>query len=484
MVKVIPPGSFDFGMPVAKLVDIHSRGIDKSWIEKRASVFDKQICSIQPEKDHSYIHLISMGAMENYGGNKNGDSFNEKSANYELPEPKDGISKIIKLKGGLVEYHPTFEKHAKVYRDHKNDSPEKAVGDVKFAAYNSDMHRGELLIRVPHNKTWESDLHKLASGEEIPFSMSVRVPFDTCNYCGNQSKTRKEYCEHLKNNLTDITKSGHQICAINDHGTFFDISRVFKPADRIAYSLSKVASSTEIIGGAELAEMLGISAPTTILGEGNSEKSVLKIAAARKLAAIEKLVEGNALAKDNKHLASCCPSEPISEESMNTLKDSDLNGVLKSLADAKISLSVKDFLRLVTGSNDESVSGNISEVESILPGIHNRLLDSGEVDECASDSSYDPESVSVSRRVKEAVESLKRDHSLDFGPTIKRSGLAIIRNTVPGLNHSLAIKRASVSKSANILAKEYAKYQISFASQFIDSPEINRLTVLRNYLKV
>ena len=108
-------------------------------------------------------------------------------------------------------------------------------------------------------------------------SHNCRVPFDVCSYCGNKASTREEYCTDeakgghckaggLKENLGKIVKVAgelHHLHADNTKPYFFDISHVFVPADRIAYAsgFCKKASVDTTIGGAELAELYGLSMP-------------------------------------------------------------------------------------------------------------------------------------------------------------------------------------------------------------------------------
>lgn len=482
MIKVIPPGSFDFGMPIASLVDIHSRGVDRAWMVKRASVLTKEIQQIRAEPDRSVLHLISLGAQEAYGCNRNGDGFNEKAAEFELSDPKEGCPKVIRLDAGLVHYHPTFTKNAHVFKHHKNDDPAKKIGDVLFEAYNHEMKRGELLIRVPHDKEWLPDLEKLANGQDIPFSMACKVPYDICTACGNKARTRAEYCDHLTNHMTDITKTGHQIFAVNDRPNFFDISKVLKPADRIAYSLQKVAEAP--VGGAILAERYGVVAPRRLL----SVAGILptrKLAAAQKLAAIEKLVEGLARGQDNGHIKELIPASPcgnIPSDEMEVLKSVQLGTALQALSDAKICLSVRDFLHLVMGPQSGSIAGDIPMVEGMLPGIHGRLLDSGEAEECVADTAYDPSRTSVPRQLKEAAGRLAIDHSLAEELVRKRAQLNTIRGSAPRFSMPQLLKHAAVSKPA-YLAREYAKYQLAFLRD-ADDELLSGLTVLRNYLTV
>jgi hypothetical protein len=489
MTKVIPPGSFAFDEPMARLVDIHSRGIDSSWMTKRAAVFTDQIANMRPESGASYIHLISMGAQEAYGFNRNGDGFNEKEAEWRLECPKPGVDKIIKLAGGLLEYHnPTFEKMAHVFKHHKNTDPSLAIGHVKSAAYNPDMRRGELIIKVSNDHPdWREDLQKLSQGKDIPFSMACKVAYDICSVCGNRARSRAEYCDDLKNHMSEITKAGNQIGAINDRPNFFDISKVFRPADRIAWSLQKVASACmdldlAPLGGAELAEMMGVSAPAILWG--GPGRSSQKLAAARKLAAIEKTIEGVARGTDNSHLAQLapgCPCGSVPDDAMESMRNSKLGSVLRALNDAQICLSVHDFFRLVTGSNFDSVSDSIPMVESMLPGMFGRMS-SEDAEECSMDGAYDPSNAAIPRQLRDLVSGLVGDHSLASGPVGRRLSVTIIRGAKPKVQVPQETKLAAVSKKSADMSKEYAKYMLSFVGGSDENALTSDLTVLRHYV--
>jgi hypothetical protein len=890
MIKVILPSSFDFEVPVVRLMDVHSRGVDRAWMQKRGAILTNEIGRIRPEPGHSYLHLIALGAMESYGTNRNGDSFNKQACEYNLPEPKKGVPVTIKLASGLLGHYQTFlQGHC--FKHHQNKDPERKIGDVKEAAFNPDMNRVELIIRVPHNNEWNADLEKLANGKDIPFSMAcfppgalvklsnsqeipieqvlvgativthmgrhrhveavmhrpycgdlvvmravgliepvkatpnhkiwvrptlkgkaqicpvcskafrslrahlrqkpdvqhqlayrdygryaenwcpaeqvatgdyVRTPFnrkttsngcqhlavvlgyylsegnvfsykrasvtdssrgvdfsfnisetnlvenlcnelrqlgyskiktynrksnvtvvrvssvklydemlrlggkyswgkqialevmewepsvqlklvdafldgdghfsrshpdlvgttvsrtlafqlaemcwrndvparvnsyqskqarkrraylvviqgrfidkfstskrpqsyqykssirtishlkhqrqggtaiyvssvvmayvekgfvyrrvtrvsrefydgpvfnltvaddhsyvingvavsnckvayDICSICGNRASNRGEYCDHLSNHMTEITKTGHQVTAINDVPNFFDISKVIRPADRIAWSLQKVAAIdclTEPVGGARLAEMLGVSAPDAVLYQG-SPAIAQKVASARKLAAIEKLIEGVARGEDNAHvrkLMSGCPHEQVPADDMEKLRSVQLGTALQGLASAQICLSVRDFLRLVAG--DESASGGADMVEDALPGMYNRLLQNGGIEECAADSAYDPADTAIPRQIKEVLGKLAGGHSLADGPLQGRVHVTIIKGFMPGLPKRASYDSVAVSPEIQKVAKEYAKYQLSFLEAVGTNPLSTGLTVVRNYIRV
>ncbi len=491
MIKLVLSASFNFDSPAASLIDTYSRGLNYEQLQKRASAFTEKLArSIKPDPDHSYIHLISLGAQEFFGPNRNGDGFNEKSGEFEFPNPYPGAAKRQKLGGGLMEYHSTFSKHAHVFKNHKNTDPALGIGDVFAEAYNPEAHRGELIIKVANeHPDWCEDLQGLAAGKDIPFSMACKVANDICSICSKRSRTRAEYCEHLANNITDITKEGHATFAINDVTDYFDISKVRRPADRIAWSLYKAASFDRPLSGAALAEQLGVVFPRLALFEGAHSARREKLAAAQKLADIEKRVSAMARGEDNEHLKSVAKAIPedLDDKDVDRLRSCQLCDALQALSDAQICLSVKDFMRLILkNEHRSSIPDLLPRVKSRLPGIFTRLLDSGDADDITSDGSYDLKNVSsVPQHVRELVSRLANDHSSGHSPVLRRMQITIIRGAKKPELRKEEEKSAASTVEAEGIAREYAKYQLSFVK---DCPEDlsygGELTVLRNFAKV
>jgi hypothetical protein len=451
--------------------------------KRAASELVRVAKSLRPDPDNAFLHLISLGAQEAYGCNRNGDGFNEKRGKYEL-----GNGKYYDMSDGLVKFHGTFTKHAHVFQHHKNNDPKHAIGSVYAEFYNPLMKRGELIVKVPLKKFgWDAEIHKLAQGKDIPFSMACKVAYDVCTDCGNKSPSREKYCDHLKNHITSVTKTGHQIFAINDEPTFFDISKVVRPADRIAYSLYK-AAHVHTVGGAELAEQMGLRLPPGMVMVSTKVANA-KLDMARKLAAIEKQIGAVACGRDAlepiKGLLSAAPCGSIPSDAIESMQGADLNAVMRVLADAKICLPLRDFLQLVLGEKFDAVAGGIPAVEEMLPGVFNRLMDDGSIEECASDSAYDPMPTAIPQGVKEAIGKLVGEHSLASGPACRRMTVTIIRGVSPRRPEPMTTSKSAsaVSASAAHVAREYAKYQLSFAHAAQGDNLTNGLTVIRNYLR-
>ena len=71
MIKVIQANSQDFSQPVAALIKVSSRGIignDRGDLVKRAGAeFVEKAQHIKFAKDEVPVHLIAIGATEDYG---------------------------------------------------------------------------------------------------------------------------------------------------------------------------------------------------------------------------------------------------------------------------------------------------------------------------------------------------------------------------------------------------------------------------------
>lgn len=101
-------------------------------------------------------------------------------------------------------------------------------------------------------------------------SHNCTVPFDICSFCGNKAESPAKYCKSeseggrckaggLHRNMGKLASVDgvlHHLHADNTQPSFFDISHVFVPADRIAYSSGVLVkgASCKVLNGVELAE--------------------------------------------------------------------------------------------------------------------------------------------------------------------------------------------------------------------------------------
>jgi len=189
------------------------------WLQKEASVTPESVHffdNLKPKPDHVYLLTIAMTAGEFFGANKNGDYFREQD---------------------LKKYYKDF-KGAGVFWNHDNKDMSKSSGKVIEAFYNEHMHRVELIIEFHKDKARYIPSY-IKDKKPIAVSMGLKTSSEVCCICGNV--TRNSYatrCSHLKYQMNQVLDDGRKVYAIsNTPLKIFDISVVFNPADRTAYTL-------------------------------------------------------------------------------------------------------------------------------------------------------------------------------------------------------------------------------------------------------
>lgn len=492
MTKIILPQSQDFSAPVASLIKVSSRGIignDKIDLVKRAGAeFAHKLENIKFAKDEVPVHLIAIGATEDYGPNRNGDGF--KRACCE-------------------QYHDTFVKHARFYRDHLNKNPAKSYGLVKASTYHKPMQRIELVAALNGSKEAaernggllaDKELEKLARGDDIGVSMACTISHDVCSGCGNKARTRAEYCDAvengghckaggLKRNMGKCLSDGSILHADNPHPKFFDISHVWRPADRIAYVSGMLddyskAASAGIVSGAELAERLGVSGPSGFDVTGATEMLRGQLIALEKLAAAELNANG---AKLNQILLAQS-AEVQDTLNLNELENIKLAEAFRALADAGVILPLRDFLALTVKTAGAEL---VDSVSAALPGIFSKIAEEHDVVLSLEQNAYNP-AYAASPRARIWAEKVSATKSILPREVEKRAYLAVLRNAQTAAdsntNFQSMTKTAGTSSPAvNSLARHYAMYKIAAFSEFMKKYDADGLTapycVMQNYVK-
>ena len=263
--KTIVPDAAQLGQNPVQILKISNRGLDKTAaMQKRAAAFTDIIADIQPMQKKAYLHVITTGAYQAFGPQRNGDSFNQDYLTIHPPLAKTASAKTIQLDGGLKKYHDSSytSGKAKVYQQHQTQQQgAEASGIVKCARYNNNMHRGQLLIEVDADK-WAQRLNKRASGQDIYLSIGCSEDHDVCSVCGNIAHTLKQHCDHVNMHKLAVYQDGTRCCMFNDAPSFYDISGVNVPADPIAFVLRKVASGVPAQKAVSAARyMVGTRAP-------------------------------------------------------------------------------------------------------------------------------------------------------------------------------------------------------------------------------
>jgi hypothetical protein len=483
--KIITPGCQDFQEPTVSLVKLAKgglRGSDLAAFVKRASVqFLDKLASIHFAPGEVPVHLIAMGATEYYGPNRNGDGFSERVCR---------------------EYHPTFKKYARWYRDHDNKDKTKGRGIIKASAYNGAMHRVELLVALNSTKeaadrngglVADEEMEKLSRGEDIPVSMACRVSHDVCSGCGNKAKTRAEYCGPemckyggCRGNLGKTFDDGHTLFVDNPDPSFFDISKVFRPADRTAYVLGlaeKAAHYERLVkeaaehygaeyGSSALAEKLGIAAPLWLLADTPwaDPRMLRQLKVASALVAKEQELADSAAPTPYDRAFLPCVQTPCADALDVHSGEVKLGHVTAALAAERCMLPVDSFLVVMLGRDSpHNVKEAAAAVAARLPGVFTRMASDPQLENQLRNNPYMPAGPAPRRvhhwALKHAADwSLKREH------VTQRLQLATLRHPGP-LGNRRGLQKVAAADATDALATQYALYQLGLLATHSDADD-------------
>jgi hypothetical protein len=342
MQKVVLSDSFDYGVDdsLVKIVD------DPAKLKSKvASCVRDEWGNITPEKGRTLVHIIALGSFEKTGKNQNADAFEE----YVCKRS-----------------HKDFVKRARLYRHHKKTAEEEKDGDVVKSSYNEKMGRVELLISAIDEKCadWLGELDR---GGSVKFSMGWNCENhgDICSICGHNAKRREDYCNHLHKSakapygLGKILPDGRACFTYNRDGHWNDISYVDRGADMIAMDLGKIASiGDSVIGGAELAELMGVADEQT-----ESKNGILT--------RVSEFVQKMATAGVFPVVSSGSPLGKIA-----TLKREKLDDVFQSALSSGANIGFSDFCELIANKMAECSSKDIQSAKDNFSEIVIELLSS------------------------------------------------------------------------------------------------------------
>ena len=465
MIKIIAPGSQTFDIPTMEMVKLSNRGLRgddlRSFVKRAGHEFADKLKDVSVSPGEQLVHLIAIGSTEAYGPNRNGDGF--KSATCR-------------------KYHPTFVKNARWYRNHQNKDQSKSYGIIKMSAFNEAMKRIELLVALNSTKeaadrnkglVADKETQKIASGSnDWGVSMACRVPYDTCSGCGNKAPSRAQYCKEANckyggcyNNLTKVAEDGHVLHVDNPDPTWFDISDVYRPADRIAYVFGHMkAASYGSVGGALLAEELGVTGPYSLNSDSFDDRAMGLIKLAYEMSSLEKTLEeggfGSSL-KDN-----VIANDKTANLSNIPVGRLTVNQVWRALSREKIALSVKDWLDVLKSDTDSLIlkTASASDISQRLPGVFSRLIsDNVSLDHCIGERTCDPSMAFPSEKVQSWATKMASAKSVNPNYFERR----LLRQLVNGTEKQasfVTIKAASSSDSEQ-LARRYATYQLYFLNE-------------------
>jgi hypothetical protein len=387
-----------------------------------------------------------------------------------------------------------------------NKDKAKSYGLVKWSGFNDPMKRIELIVALNGSSAAadrngglvaDKELEKLAKDKPIATSMACLVSHDVCSYCGNKAPKRDNYCVGadqggqckaggLRDNigsLVEIDGGIHHLHADNPDPTFFDISHVYRPADRIAYVTGLLkAAGAHVIGGAELAEVMGVTLPGELLvpaGQPAAVATLFKLAA--ELAALETRLTSQP------ELAGYAGAFSTAVQELPPLPAQcreKAGQFLMALADSRCLLPVATFLELFAGQPREKAAMAAELVRQQLPGVYSRLLEQPAFANRLATAAYQP-AAAAGPVFRNWV--AKQAAVLSVRPAIARSRAmrAAMRDAVSPLDTHYE-KRAADTGSAGQLAEEYALYKLAFLGALPATDDEMQLTaaitLLQNYV--
>lgn len=428
-------------------------GVESNYVE------NIPVYNIEVEDNHTYcVPFVT----------HNCDAYNGHAFEYEFPYPEDPQHKTASFDGGLSKYHDdTYMKDGAVYQEHQTKTAGvQPSGEIIAARYNTDMERGELVIAVDTVK-WSDRLQKKASGHDIYLSIGCSVPYDTCLACGHKARVQSEHCDHFKHQRGQLLKCGTVVGVMNDTPSFYDISGVNVPADKIAFVLRKMASVPGTMEKEASLEAL------TAVGTRRPMLFTKAAAILSKLAEMEKQVQG--LIEGDKDI------------DLEAFRDDD---------DEKKNL----ILRVESYPTDEVIDSCNRKGILLSPGMLFKLLgsdleDGNLLSQCDDDSCGDMSCMMRELEEDEDVNDELMDGSFDqhfpadlnlddilnkFLPELGTDNQAIqakvIRITISPRQKKGQEKKASFNKQAELaLRKTYARYLVSFAERNSDQACLNAL---------
>lgn len=459
-IKTITPGSFDFREPTIQEVKYSSRGLvgeDLRQLVKRASaemVFNLR--NVDHKPDECLVHLITMGATETTGPNKNGDGFR---------------------KSALQKFHRTFLKHARPYRDHKNKDTDKNYGRILMETFRPDLGRGELLVAYNTNKeaaqrngglVADLELEKLHKSGSFAVSMSCSVAYDQCSSCENKAKNRHQYClglsegghcKHggLKNNMGRVCEDGHQLHADNPEPLFFDISHITneRQADQIAHALGIAKEAKYRIPGSMISEFYGCPFNEEVFAWGQKDLVEKQARIVYRLARIEEEMEQQFAQRE---APSNCAFMPVWNKEASLQEGFNLNDHLKALSDQRVVLPFSTFLSLV-GEGQFDPRAIQEKQASLSPGLNRvfrRLMDYDDLFSNLEDNPYLPLSKSANSNLRTWADYFASAHSVSPDQVYSRS----IRYAMQFSEAPQRVVKNAAFDETDPCLKHYGLYQI------------------------
>lgn len=474
MIKLIQSSQFSPEIGVGMEIVDNGDLVKSAEKKNTETIFGKSYDELKPDKKHVGIHVVALGDEEHYGPNRNMDAM-----------PADSLRK----------YHDTFVTHGHVFRHHRNKDPKKSIGDIVASAYNEPMGRVELFIHADKDKA-APELERLERDGEIPFSMALNENWDECSKCHQRRSGANDpkQCVHIREHLGEMSEDGKRIYMINREYTFFDISFVGKPADRIAWDLMKVypdddsdddkdsnekdASATLPFDSVKLAEYYGVETPDDLAIV--SDSAIRKYAYAKQLIELHDKYVGfltkkaSADSTRDKFLVQLCKvaTHPLSDSTIEKLRSVDPGVAFRMLGDAGVVMDSTSFFKYAMGNDFKAVEPYLAGVRTKVADVFKEAKETSSLQKLCNDDDFNalPHGTAfpIDRRKFFDLESeLKQASAVD---SIDE---AIIGSTIHGVVPKFDVDTCNSNMLNNVvtkkLAAKYAAYKLAAIDAIVTS---------------
>jgi len=332
---------------------------------------------------------------------------------------------------------------------------------------------GYAYMRVVAASSWTGDSRKVynleVSNRHTYIAEGVSV--HNCSICGHVAHTEDEHCDHVKHQAGQWDDDGNAIYMISDQGVYHDISRVRVPAERIAFSLKKVASESDT---QELIPTVNPDALSCIL---KSSSAIKRYDTVRKLAKLEKkiITELKAGGLTKKLLSGCNLNKKADDSAIDELHKfidfAQTGEVLGGLKANKCVLTPEEFLKLI--APESATPKNVEIIQGGLPGIFEDIWESPSLDAFCEDDGY-ASVPCLDLRILRPVKRISEDCSVD---------LMQMLNSLMGssLQSKPNVTIICVKNRGNDLSREYASYFTDACTELDEQEQL--LALLRAITK-
>lgn len=293
---------------------------------------------------------------------------------------------------------------------------------------------------------------------------NCRVPNDRCSICGAMRKHAgdESECDHVANHLGELFEDGRQVGTFNDQPTFFDISFVGRPADRIAWNL-KVATALPL-DSVKAAEMEGVVAPDEL--SCDTEASLRKLGYMRDIASMQGQYRGwlskqaSVVTARDGYLYELrrAPMSKLADDVVSRLRELPEKTAYTLLGRHGVVMDVPTFFKYATGDDYGTVmKPYMKAVSDRVPHLIEDLVKRSEASRVCNDTSFD--ALAFCPRVRPELEAAVKkagcmDHVADTA--LELSGMSAEPKYVDTGRKS--VRNCGVVEK---LAETYATYQMS-----------------------